>query len=66
MSSNLPHYISIKQASDKTGLSYYYLRQLVLDNKVEHINSGVKYLINEDALSEYLLNSEKGVIDNEI
>lgn len=59
MSSNaLPHYITIQLAADQTGLSYYYIRQLVLDGKVQHIKSGIKYLINESALCDYLQKME--------
>lgn len=59
MSSNLHHYITIQDAADQTGLSYYFLRQLVIDGKVQHIKSGVKYLINESALSDYLQKMEQ-------
>lgn len=57
--SNLHNYISIQQAADQTGLSYYYIRALVLDNKVKHIKSGAKYLINTDSLAEYLESQEQ-------
>lgn len=46
--------LSLKQASAETGLSYYCLRNLCLENKVAHITSGTKYLINADRLEEYL------------
>ena len=61
-SSVLPHYIPLQQAADQTGLSYYFLRQLVINGEVQHIKSGVKYLINEAALCEYLseMEQEKG------
>lgn len=60
MSNNkLPHYIKLQQAADQTGLSYYFIRQLVIDDKVQHIKSGVKYLINEDSLAEYLSHMEQ-------
>ena len=62
MNSSLPHYISIQQAADKTGMSYYQLRDLVLKGEIKHIKSGVKYLINEAALCDYLsqMEQEKG------
>lgn len=65
MNSSLPHYISIQKASDETGMSYYQLRELVLDGKLQHIKSGVKYLINEGSLIEYLkrLEQEEGAKD---
>lgn len=60
MSSNvLPHYIKMQNASDQTGLSYYFIRQLVLEDKVQYIKSGVKYLINEESLAEYLSHMEQ-------
>lgn len=55
----LPRYITIQQASDLTGLRYYQLRKMVLENKVRYIKSGVKYLINEKALCEYLTSMEQ-------
>lgn len=51
---NLSRMLSLKQASAETGLSYYCLRNLCLENKVAHITSGTKYLINADRLEEYL------------
>ena len=46
--------LSLKQASAETGLSYYCLRNLCLENKFAHITSCTKYLINADRLEEYL------------
>ena len=60
MSSNIiPHYISLQAAADESGLSYYFLRQLVLDGKIKFIKSGVKVLINIYSLSEYLSQMEQ-------
>lgn len=53
----MPRMISLKKASSETGLSYYCLRNLCLQNKVAHITSGTKYYINADRLEEYLDNS---------
>ena len=55
----LPHYIPLQEASDQTGLSYYQLRDMVLTGKVNYIKSGVKYLINEKSLCEYLARMEQ-------
>lgn len=55
----LPHYITIQFAADQTGLSYWHIRQLVLDGEVQHIKSGKKYLINESALCDYLQKMEQ-------
>ena len=55
----LPHYIKLQEASDKTGLSYYQLREMVLQGKVAYIKSGVKFLVNEQALCDYLSQMEQ-------
>lgn len=61
MSSNrLQHYLTLQEASDRTGLSYYQLREMVLHGKVAHIKSGVKFLLNEQALCDYLSQMEQG------
>ena len=57
--SKLHGYITIQAAADKTNLSYFMLRKMVLENKVPHIKSGAKYMINEDALAEYLESLEQ-------
>lgn len=57
--SNLPKYITIQNAADMTGLSYYFLREMVLSNKIRYIKSGAKYLINVDSLNEYLESLEQ-------
>lgn len=48
----------LQEAADKTGLSYYYLRNLCLQGKIIHVKSGNKYLINADKLIEYLNNGD--------
>ena len=58
-SSTLPHYITLQEASDTTGLSYYQLREMLLQGEVNHIKSGVKYLINEQALCDHLSHMEQ-------
>ena len=55
--------LSLKQAASQTGLSYYCLRNLCLENKVAHITSGTKYLINADRLEDYL--NSRGGKENE-
>lgn len=45
--------ITIKKASELTGLPYSYIRKLCLENKVKFINSGVKYYILKDSLIDY-------------
>lgn len=55
---NLPRMISLKEAASETGLSYYCLRNLCLANKIVHIISGNKFLVNADKLAAYLNNEE--------
>lgn len=44
----------IKEMVELTGLSYSFLRQLCMQNKIVHIRSGKKYLINYDRFIDYL------------
>ena len=53
----LPEMLSLKEASELTNLSYELLGFLCKQNKVKHIKSGNKYLINSFALAEYLNNA---------
>ncbi len=53
----LPEMLSLKEASELTNLSYELLGFLCKKNKVNHIKSGNKYLINSFALAEYLNNA---------
>jgi excisionase family DNA binding protein len=46
--------VSIREASDHTGLSYYAVRKLCLSGKITFVKSGVKYYINLPKLLEYL------------
>lgn len=50
----LPNMKSIKEMVELTGLSYSFLRQLCMQNKIVHIRSGKKYLINYDRFIDYL------------
>lgn len=50
----MPRMITIKEAVLETGLSYDYLRNLCLENKIVYVKSGSKYFINADKLAEYL------------
>ena len=44
----------IKQIMEETGLSYKYLVQLCQQNKITHIRTGKKYLINYEKFIEFL------------
>lgn len=51
---NVPKMIPLKQASEQTGLSYYALRGLCLENKIIYVKSGSKYLVNFGSLVDFL------------
>lgn len=46
--------VTIKEASNLTGVSYDCIRKLCLQNKIVFIKAGCKYLINYDRFVEYL------------
>lgn len=50
----LPQMKTIKEMAQITGLSYYYLRGLCVNNEIVHIRAGNKYLINYDRFCDYL------------
>lgn len=50
----LPTMKPIKEMVELTGLSYTYLRNLCIQNKIIHIRTGKKYLINYDRFVDYL------------
>ena len=52
--SSTPAMKTIREASKVTGLSYHFLRQLCMQNKIVYIKSGRKYYINMRKLAEYL------------
>ena len=55
----IPTMLTINEASEKTGMSYALLRKLCLENRIVHIRSGRKYLINLEKLVDFL-NGEAG------
>lgn len=50
----IPVMLTLGQAAEKTGLSYDFVRNLCLQNKIVFIRAGSKYLINQEKLVEYL------------
>ena len=52
----IPTMLSIKDAAAVTGLSYSYIRSLVLQNKIVFIRSGRKVFINMEKFAEFLNN----------
>lgn len=57
-------YCSLQELADQTGLSYYFIRQLVLDGKVPYVKSGAKYIVRDGALSDYLMKMEQSGNNN--
>ena len=51
---NTPIMTTIKDAAQRTGLSYYCIRRLCLTNQISYIRSGAKYYVNFAKLWEYL------------
>ena len=43
-------WMSIKKTAKETGLSEYFLRQMLKDGSLPHVKSGVKVLVNVDRL----------------
>ena len=50
----IPEMITLREASDRTGISYDWLRKLCLQGKIVHIRAGNKYLLNFRKLIDYL------------
>ena len=50
----VPVMLTIKEASQATGLSYDFLHKLCVRNQVVNVRAGSKYLINQRKLVEYL------------
>ena len=50
----IPEMVTIKNASERTGLTYSAIRELCLQNKITYIKTGKKYLINLGKLTQYL------------
>ena len=57
-------FMTIRDASTRTGLSQYFLRNGCRDGTVPHIKSGSKYLINVPALLRKL-DAEVEVVKHE-
>ena len=55
----MPEMIPIKEAAQRTGLSYDFLRKACLKGQIIHIRAGTKILINFGKLVEWL-NTSRG------
>lgn len=58
----IPEMVTLREASNRTGLSYDWLRKLCLQGRLVHIRAGNKFLINFRKLIDYLNtgDSQKG------
>lgn len=54
----MPEMKKINQAAEIAGLSKYFVRQLVLQQKIKYVKTGKKYLVNIESLIEYLNNGD--------
>lgn len=50
----IPRMKTIQQVANETGLAYGNIMNLCKQNKIVHIRTGAKYLVNFDKLIEYL------------
>lgn len=50
----IPEMVTISELSERTGLPYSFIRKLCIQNKIVHIRSGNKYLINFNRFLEFL------------
>ncbi len=50
----IPTMITLREAAEKTGLSYDCLRKWCLENKIVYIMAGRKFLVNQEKLVEFL------------
>ena len=54
----VPLMLTIKETADRTGLSYHFIRQLCIENKIVYLKAGNKYLINFDRFIDFLNGDE--------
>ncbi len=50
--------VTLKEASQRTGISYDRLRKMCINNQVVHIKAGCKFLLNWERLVDYLNTGE--------
>lgn len=54
----VPKMLTIRQCSDRTGVSYDAIRKLCITGRIVHVRVGSKYLINFGKFVEFLNNSK--------
>ncbi len=47
-------YLSIKELAKETGVSEYYIRNLISEGKIPYLTAGKKFLINYNGFMEFL------------
>ena len=55
--------VKLREASEMTGFSYYYLRKACNEGLIAHVRAGNKILVNMDWLEDYL--NHQGIKDYE-
>ena len=56
----VPTMVSIREASQRTGLTYILIKDLCDSGRIVYIRSGKKYLVNFDSLLRLLQQGEGG------
>lgn len=46
--------VTLREAAERTGLTYCCVRRLCLSGQISYIRSGVKYFVNFERLMEFL------------
>lgn len=60
MEKKIPRMLTIKAASEETGISYDAIRKKILRNEIVYIRCGSKYLVNMDRFIDYLNGVDDG------
>ncbi len=50
----VPEMLTLREASQRSGLAYEHLRKLCIRNEIVHIRTGTRYLVNLPKLIDYL------------
>lgn len=59
----IPTMLTIKDTAKTVGLSSYFIRQLILQNKIKFVRSGTKFLINFQSFLNYLNTGEGAIVE---
>lgn len=57
--SSVPTMLTVRELSEKTGISSFSIRQMIRDGRVVYIKLGKKVLINYEKFVEYLETGER-------